>query len=201
VYALATGLTGGILGYATLASLDAKIAGVSPVWLVIVIPVLWLLGVQLGYFLGRWLGFFDSFGKYAAIGFTNFAVYSAILQFEGNLTGIVDGWQVVILTSIAFALATVHGYVWNKYWSFSASASGSGQREFMMYLVVSLVSLLVHDAVAYGAINLIARPESITPEQWRSIGGIIGSAAALIFSFVGFKIFVFKQRPPTPSYN
>src|SRR3989344_3633795 len=96
--AVATGLTSGILGYATLASLDSTVAGFSPAWLVIVIPVLWLLGTQLGYFLGQWLAFFDSFGKYAAIGFTNFAVYSGILRLEGYLSDITDGGAVIILT-------------------------------------------------------------------------------------------------------
>ncbi len=200
IYAIATGLTAGILGHITLASLDASIAGIPSSWLIVVIPILWLLGVQLGYFLGRWIGFFDSFGKYAAIGFTNFAVYSAILRLESYLSGITEGGGVALLTSVAFALATLHGYFWNKYWSFDARTSQNSKREFILYWVVSLISLGVNSGTAYGVVNFVTIPGVITPEQWLSLGGIIGSAAALIFSFVGFKLIVFKNHAlPTVS--
>ena len=35
---------------------------VSGIWLMLLVPILWILGVLLGYFLGQWLNFFNQFG-------------------------------------------------------------------------------------------------------------------------------------------
>jgi putative flippase GtrA len=38
------------------------------------------------------------------------------------------------------------------------------------------------------------KPSGFAMESWAGIGAIAGAAAAIIFSFTGFRVFVFKKK-------
>src|SRR3989344_992981 len=86
----------------------------------LVVPVLWILGVNLGYFLGRWVVFFNQFGKFAAVGFTNAAVDFGILNLLIAYYGIVSGLGFSLFKATSFVVAVAHSYLWNKFWVFSS---------------------------------------------------------------------------------
>lgn len=175
IYAVITGLIAGVIAWAIL----------GYVWLIVLVPVLWLMGVQLGYFLGRWIGFFDQFGKFAAIGFTNFAVDAGVLNLLMHLTGIVGGIGFSIFKSISFVVAVIHSYIWNKKWTFQSQ--GTSGREFMKFMLVMLASWAINVGVATLVVHTLS--PSVTHAN---IAAVVGSAVALIFSFIGFKVVVFK---------
>ena len=80
-FSIITGLLTGFLAWKIFIFLELpEFVGISYAWLTVLIPILWILGVNLGYFLGQWLGFFDQFGKFSAIGFTNAAVDFGVLN-------------------------------------------------------------------------------------------------------------------------
>ena len=186
LYATITGLTTGILSWQILRYLGKP----SMPWLVLVIPILWLLGVQLGYFLGRWMGFFDQFGKFAAIGFTNFAVDAGILNLLIFFTKTFEGTEYTIFKIVSFTIAVCHSYFWNSVWTFqSQERSGT---EFAKFIAVMIASLVVNVGTASLIVNFVPSG-STSPEVWANIGAVIGSATALIFSFIGFKLVVFKK--------
>ena len=81
---------------------------------VIIIPVVWIFGVNLGYFLGRWMSFFNQFGKFAVIGFTNFIVYSGILNLLIARTDINSGLWYPVFIAISFVGGALHSYGWRK---------------------------------------------------------------------------------------
>ena len=172
-----------------LLSLDIDI---SSAWMMVLIPVLWILGVNLGYFLGQWMPFFNQFGKFSAIGFTNFFVYLAILDLFIWKTGIANGIWYSVFVSVAFIVSVIHSYGWNKYWVFSAGGSDSGG-QFLKFLVVTVLAGLVNVGVASFVVNFTDPLFGISPEGWANIGGVAGSAVALIFSFVGIRLIVFKK--------
>ncbi len=186
LFAIITGLIAGVLGAFILIFLRKTLPfGIQPIWLIPIIPLLWIAGIQLGYFLGRWIGFFDQFGKFAAIGFTNFAVDSSILNLLIFLTGIAEGKEYALFKIISFIVAVVHSYFWNRAWTFQTKGS------FAKFLLVMIASVLVNVATASLVVNVIPHGGT-SPEVWANVGAIIGSASALIFSFVGFRLVVFK---------
>src|SRR4051812_25004394 len=92
VFALVTGLFDGLVIWQIFKFLHVgQIHGLPWGSLVIILPVLWILGVLLGYLLGQWLNFFDQFGRFAVIGFTNTTVDFGILNFLISWTGSVAG--------------------------------------------------------------------------------------------------------------
>lgn len=182
--------------------------------LVIVVPVLWILGVNLGYFLGRWFRFFNQFGKFSAIGFTNAAVDFGVLNLLIANTGISGGGWYPVFKGISFVCAIIPSYFWNKYWAFRPAADvdrgvepqrqkvdqgsapdnvGTGTFEFAKFMSVAIVAILINDGVASLVVNYVDPMAGLNSAVWANVGAVIGSATALVFSFLGFKVAVFKR--------
>ncbi len=170
-----------------------EFVGVSYAWLIVFVPILWILGVNLGYFLGRWFNFFNQFGKFSAIGFTNAAVFFGILNILIYWSDINRGLWYSVFVALSFIIGTTHSYFWNKFWVFRAIDQEVGGEEFGKFLGVSVVAGLINVGIASGVVNFINPFFGLTLDQWANMGGVAGSAISLVASFVGFKLVVFKK--------
>lgn len=196
ILSIIAGLITGAIGWRILVFLNKDVLfGVPLSYLVIIIPILWITGVNLGYFLGRFIPFFNQFGRFAAIGFTNFAVYSGVLNLLIAHTNITSGRWYSTFVAIAFVVGSIHSYIWNKYWVFDSAESGGGTIEFSKFFTVSVIAGLINVVIASSIVNYVNPMFEITPEGWANVGGIVGSASALIFSFAGYRMLVFKNKP------
>ncbi len=192
VSAITTGLTTGVIAWGIISYVDVPVPlGGSGVILAALLPVLWLIGVQLGYVLGIFFPPFTQFGRFVAIGFANAMVDFGILYLLISQTGIADGLAYSLFKALSFMVATVHSYGWNKYWAFEAGSSRGGAREAASFFSVALTALLVNVGIASLVVAL--RPMSMDVQLWAGVGAIAGSATALILSFVGFRLFVFGK--------
>jgi len=168
--------------------------GIPFVWLMVLVPVLWILGVNLGYFLGRWIPFFNQFGKYAAIGFTNFVIDTGVVNLLIAFSGIASGVGFSIFKSLSFIVAVTHSYIWNRLWVFSAEGGSEWKKEFIKFMTVNLVAITVNVGVASFVVNYVDPIYGFDPKTWANVGVVVGSAVSLVFSFVGFKLVVFKTK-------
>jgi putative flippase GtrA len=190
---LVTGLTTGIIVWRILVFLGSTLPlGIDPVILPLVVPFLWVAGVQFGYFLGTMFAPFIQFGRFVAIGFSNAAVDFGVLYVLIGATGHAAGVAYTGFKAISATVATVHSYYWNKNWAFEAATSGGGGKEAASFVAVTAVSLLVNVTIA--TIVVALKPSGFAMESWAGIGAIAGAAAAIIFSFTGFRVFVFKKK-------
>lgn len=193
VSALTTGLTAGLIAWRILLFLGTALPfGIAPVVLALVVPVLWVAGVQLGYFLSRFFRPMAQFGRFAAIGFANVTVDFGVLYVFIAATGQATGYAYALFKAASFMVATVHSYFWNKFWAFEAGSSRGGTAEIVRFATVALTAILVNVIVATGVVYL--RPAAIAAEAWAGVGAAAGSATALIFSFAGFRAFVFRKK-------
>ena len=199
-FAVLTGLITGTIAWRIFGFLGiSEFYNIPWMLLVIIVPILWILGVLLGYFLGQWLNFFNQFGKFAAIGFTNAAVDFGVLNILIFQTGIFDGKGYSGLKSISFCIALLSSYIWNKYWAFRSedsstnSAPSSRGLEFGKFFLVTIIAFTINVSSASFVVNYINPLAGMDPHVWANIGAIVGSALGLVFSFVGFKLVVFKK--------
>jgi len=127
-FSIITGLITGFSAWQIFKYLEiTQFRDYSFAWFLLVVPVLWIFGVNLGYFLGRWLSFFNQFGKFATIGFTNAAVDFGVLNILIANTDISSGGWYPVFKAISFISAVIPSYFWNKYWAFEGGPSaGSG---------------------------------------------------------------------------
>lgn len=198
-FSIATGLITGFSAWQIFNFLEiTKFKDISFVWFLLLIPVLWIWGVNFGYFLGRWFRFFNQFGKFAAIGFTNAAVDFGVLNLLIANTGISGGGRYSVFKAISFMSAIVPSYFWNKHWAFNSSqgdalTSSTGGFEFAKFMSVALVSIFINTGTASLIVNYVDPLGGLNVQIWANVGAIAGSAVALVFSFVGFKVAVFKK--------
>lgn len=192
VFATLTGFITGTISWLVLEYLGHPAPlGIPWAWLMVVIPILWIAGVNFGYFLGQWITFFNQFGKFVAIGFTNFAVDVGIFNFLFAAAHLRPEWFIAC-KSASFVIAAFHSYGWNKYWAFGAGASRGGKSELSKFIAVSLLALLVNVIVARSV--ALAVPAGMDVKTWTNVGLVVGAAAALAFSFIGFRMVVFNRR-------
>ena len=167
---------------------------ISWAWLMAVIPVLWILGINLGYFLGRWFKFFTQFGKFSAIGFTNAAVDFGVLNLLIFYSGIAAGVYFSVFKAVSFLAAALHSYFWNKHWAFgSASREPIAWNEFFKFFGITVIAAIINTGSASAVVNIVGPQFELSSEAWANVGAVIGSAIALIASFIGFKKIVFRK--------
>jgi putative flippase GtrA len=202
LFSIVTGLMAGYIGYAILSYLQTpNYAGISIAWAIVVVPILWIVGVNLGYILGRWLDFFNQFGRFVAVGFTNAAVdfgvmYLLLVMLDVSETtkgGTYFAWYGIIKGS-SFLVAMLLSFIWNKYWVFGAGNSRSGGAELGRFIAVSVSAWLINIAVATSIASWVHPLFGITQNGWQGFSAIIASAVALAFSFTGYKLAVFRER-------
>ncbi|MEK7589107.1 MAG: GtrA family protein [Patescibacteria group bacterium] len=193
ISALITGLTAGFIAWQILLFLKIEpLFGIPWVSLVVFIPVLWMIGVQFGYFLGRWLAFFNQFGKFATIGFTNAVVDFGTLNLLISISSITGGTTLSFFKAAAFLVASTHSYFWNKTWVFQTNGR-TGASEIGKFFTINLLSLVINTIVFTAVLRLGTDNFGLSAVRWANISAIAGSAVALIFNFVGFRLLVFRR--------
>ncbi|KKU76212.1 MAG: Glycosyl transferase family 2 [Parcubacteria group bacterium GW2011_GWA1_48_11b] len=193
-FSLATGFITGFSAWRIFSFLKVpELYGWSFAWLIILVPVLWILGVNLGYFLGKWLPFFNQFGRFAAVGFTNAAVDFDVLNILIFLTGISAGIFYPVFKSVSFVAAVSLSYLWNKYWVFGAGQKQASGMEVVKFFTVSMFSLAINAGTASLIVNFMPPIYNLEPEAWANAGAVAGAAVALLFNFSGLKLIVFKK--------
>ena len=204
LFSIFTGAGTGLIAWRIFNFLGFK--GFSFAWLILMVPIVWILGVNLGYLLGRWLSFFNQFGKFTAIGFTNAAVDFGVLNSLIAVTGIATGAYYSLFKTISFLVALINSYLLNKHWAFEASQTGVPARqsfalqnlggpgaEFIKFAGVAVAAAFINVGVASYLVNFVDPVYGFSAAAWANAGAVVGSAFALVFSFTGFKLFVFKR--------
>lgn len=193
VSALATGITTGIIAWRILVFLGVALPfGLDAVLLAIIIPPLWVAGVQLGYFLGVFWRPMRQFGRFASIGFANAMVDFGILYLLIGISGLATGVAYSAFKALSFSVASTHSYLWNKYWTFDAAASRGGITEVGRFIVVAIFSLIINVGLASAVVAL--RPAGIATDLWAGVGAVVGAAGGLISNFAGLRLFVFGRK-------
>ena len=193
-FSLITGLYAGLIVYLVFDFLKIpELFNIPWPLLIVIMPVVWILGINLGYFLGRWMSFFSQFGRFAAIGLTNAAVFFGVLNLFIIFSEINKGIWYSVFVASAFTVGTIHSYFWNKYWVFQATKNGVSGEEFGKFAGVAIIAGLINVGIASFVVNVLNPVLGLTLDQWANMGGVVGSASALIVSFVGFKLVVFKK--------
>ena len=122
-----------------------------------------------------------------------------ILNLLMFVTNIVAGPLFSVFKGISFAVAVINSYAWNKLWTFKSEASGEktstqkNSKEFVQFLVVSLIGIGINNLVASGVVSWLGPQWGLSSDLWGNVGAILASFVAMFWNFVGYKFIVFKK--------
>ena len=165
--------------------------------------VLWLLFLPTAVVVGlyffyrvsvaRWPIFFQ-IGKYGIVGWLNTFLFAGLVNFLVWLTGIAEGFSVDLFAIIAFVLSSINSFYWNKFWTFEAKNTVDIKKEYIKFFVISAVMSLINTGVIHLLVNTIGAPQAIDAKIWVNIVIAITIPIAFFGNFLGYKIFVFKDK-------
>ena len=163
-------------------------------WLIpVIFPFLSLLGMFIVSTLGRKFLVFLQVGKFALVGALNTFVDLGVLNLLIWFSGIAAGPLYSIFKGISFLIATIHSYIWNKYWTFGKKETGFASKEFTKFLIVTTIGLFLNVSIASLIVNIIGPKFGVSEKIWASVGAFTATLFAWVWNFIGSKFFVFKK--------
>lgn len=151
-------------------------------------------GIYIAQLLSKWKQFFLPFARFAMVGFLNTGIDLGIFNLLISLTSIEKGKEIILFKAAGFILALINGYFWNKYWTFQAGGTRDGQDEFLRYIIVSVLGLVINVSIAGLIVNYISPLGGVSQLLWDNFAAIVATIANLFWNFVGYKLVVFRKR-------
>lgn len=193
VYAGINGFIFGILIPIVLKNLDWQISSATHLTIAIAFTFLAILGVYVGYLMSKIVGFFFQLSKFGAVGAANFAVDFGVLNLLIFLSGVASGWFFTIFKSVSFVVAVINSFWWNKKWTFKKKGGEGTGKDFVQFITVSIVGLLLNTGTASLIVNVIGPVGMISEKTWANIATAVASIVVLSWNFLGYKYIVFKK--------
>ncbi|RJP45942.1 GtrA family protein [Candidatus Parcubacteria bacterium] len=198
--ALIIGAAVGLLSQAILANFAREVHEIIPVPYGVVqagiffgFLVLAPVALSVAGWIGKRIPVVYQLAKFAAVGSLNSFVDLGVFNLETLMLGGVPGVALFsIFKGVSFLAATTNSYFWNKHWTFGAAGQANAG-EVVKFYAVAIAGGIVNVGVAT-AVKAAADAAGFSENFWGNIASpIAGIFAALVWNFLGYKFFVFKN--------
>jgi len=159
----------------------------------LIFPIFCAVFLCVSYLIGKKIKAIFQFGKFILVGGLNTVVDFGVLNLLIFFAGITSGWFYSVFKGISFLVATLNSYFWNKFWTFDKHKTTESAREFLQFLIVSIIGLCINVGMASLVVNKIGVQWGVSSEIWANIGAAVGSVSGLLWNFLGYKFVVFKE--------
>ncbi len=132
------------------------------------------------------------FGKFAAVGTLNTFVDIGVLNLEILLVGTPAIWGFRFMKGISFIAATTNSFLWNKFWTFNSREPANVPQTVKFY-TAAVIGFLLNVGFASYVFSSVSRPMAVSPNTWANVGALAGVAAAFLWDFLAYKLWVFKK--------
>jgi len=161
--------------------------------LFIIVPFLCTFAIYFAHKIGKNRLTVRQFSKYALVGFSNLTIDFGILNILIYLTDRDKGIYFTVFKAISVSFALINSYLWNRFWSFENRDVSKAGKQFITFVSVALVGLLINVALASFIVNSI-HVDSVSSRIWANIGAIISGFAVIGWNFTGYKFVVFRKK-------
>ncbi len=190
---LLVGIIAGILLLPILPNLSLNLSLTKRLLGALVLALFTPFGYLVAYWLSRWFPVMVQFVKFGIIGGLNSLIYLGVLNLLISATKIAAGLYYSLFVSMAFIVAVINSYIWNKHWVFKAGGSGGGKGEFIKFFLVNLVGFGINVGAASLIVNVVGVPAGIPEALWANIGAVSAVFLTLFWNFIGLKLIVFQK--------
>jgi putative flippase GtrA len=130
------------------------------------------------------------FVKYAMIGILNVCVHVGIF----NVLVLV-GMPTLAANALAFFLASINSFVWNKRWAFRDARRNAIVRQYLVFLFFTVVGLGLHT----GAFSLLLIPLDPHGTIGKNVALVLALPVSVIWNFTCYKLWTFTPTSAGPS--
>ena len=175
--------------------LNAFLIKSIPLWILpVFFPIFCLIWFLLMSLLSKKNKSFLQIGKFALVGGINFLLDLGVLNLFIFLTSIASGPFYSVFKGASFVVAVINSYLLNKFWTFSDQRQNKKvTKEFLSFIVVSLIGLFINNIVASFLVNYIGPQAGLSENLWAIIGAIVAAFVGMFWNFVGYKFVVFRK--------
>lgn len=189
----------------------SKFFGILHLGLPILFPILCLIFIFVAYTISKKIAVIYEVAKFVLVGGLNTLVDWGILSFiifTAKNSGISTNkilFEVFSITiiyytifkAISFIVATTNSYIWNKFWTFKRKATERVGKEFLQFLIVSIIGFLINVGIASFVFKFISPVAGFNDDQWALIAAAIATVVSLTWNFIGYKFIVFEKPKVT----
>lgn len=136
---------------------------------------------------------FIQFAKFFLVGMLNTGIDFAVYNFLMWYTQIFSGPEVSAFSVVSFIVAVTNSYFLNRYWTFQVNKTANDPKQFVKFVSVSLVGLVLNASIIYGVTTLIDPLFGLSAVLWANLAKAIATGVVLFWNFVGYKFLVFKK--------
>lgn len=194
----------------------AKYANLILFGLPIAFPIICAVALHVAYIISKKFAIIYQIAKFILIGGFNTLVdwgilALAIFLFRNSLNIEKEKVLFVALSvtiiyysffkAISFVIATVNSYFWNKFWTFKRKTSENTGKEFLQFLIISIVGFLINVGIASAIFKFVTPMAGINSDQWSILAAVVATAISMIWNFLGYKFVVFEDKKEAPTEN
>lgn len=100
------------------------------------------------------------------------------------------GMHYLYASVIAFLASVAVSFTLQKFWTFRDRFTHDVREQFTRYSVVVLVNLTLNTGLMYALVDWAA--------LWYVLAQVITTSVVAVVGYIGYKRFVFRERPPAP---
>ena len=130
------------------------------------------------------------FVKYAMIGVLNVCVHVGVF----NLLVLTGGLPTLAANAIAFFVASINSFIWNKRWAFRDERRNAVLRQYLVFLFFTIVGLALHT----GTFSLLLIPLDPHGTIGKNVALLLALPVSVIWNFTCYKLWTFTPGSPTP---
>lgn len=181
----------------------------------IIFPFVCLIFLYFSFLIAKKIAVFSQVAKFILVGGMNTLVDWGILSllifvfhnsninankvlFEVFSVGIV---YYSLFKGASFIVATISSYIWNKFWTFKREKTEKLTKEFIQFIVVSVIGFLINVSIASGIFKFVAPIAGLSIEQWGIICAAMATVVSMLWNFAGYKFIVFEKKNEQPFGN
>ncbi|HLC44975.1 MAG: hypothetical protein A2722_01315 [Candidatus Doudnabacteria bacterium RIFCSPHIGHO2_01_FULL_50_11] len=120
------------------------------------------------------------------------AGFLGVLALGAAVWGARQHSSVLYFIVVLVALAIGELVLWKSF-KLKLQATSGVAGQFVSFAAVSIIGLLINDAIVYSATHFISPQFGFSEQLWANVAKAGATAVALIWNFVGYKLFVFKK--------